>query len=103
MGNSYLIRTKDPLAILYNDKSVLENHHCASAFKLMLTPHMNILQHLQPREYDECRRMIVDMVLATDLTQHFEFMNVWKTQVAKSADKQNEGKVGVCVCVCECE
>ena len=29
------MKTLDPLAILYNDKSPLENHHSAAAFKIM--------------------------------------------------------------------
>ena len=29
------MRTCSPLAVLYNDKSCLENHHSAAAFKLM--------------------------------------------------------------------
>ena len=32
--NSFLVARGDPLAILYNDRSVLENHHVASAWKL---------------------------------------------------------------------
>ena len=31
--NSFLVARGDPLAILYNDRSVLENHHVASAWK----------------------------------------------------------------------
>ena len=35
--NAFLIAKGDPLAILYNDKSVLENHHVAAAWKLMIS------------------------------------------------------------------
>jgi len=31
-NNAYAIRTKNPLALLYNDKSVLENHHISLFF-----------------------------------------------------------------------
>ena len=34
-NNQFLVVTEDPLAILYNDESVLENHHLALAFELM--------------------------------------------------------------------
>merc|ERR1719334_392859 len=34
--NNYHIKTKSELAILYNDRSVLENHHLATAFNVIL-------------------------------------------------------------------
>jgi len=34
-NNVYLIATKDKLAIRYNDHSVLENHHAATAFDIL--------------------------------------------------------------------
>ena len=41
--NGYLIATKDPLAVLYNDRSVLENHHMAYAWKLLDYDDLNFL------------------------------------------------------------
>lgn len=35
-SNQFLIETSDHLAVLYNDNSVLENHHLAVAFKAMM-------------------------------------------------------------------
>jgi hypothetical protein len=32
--NDFLIATSDPLALRYNDRSPLENHHCAAAFAI---------------------------------------------------------------------
>ena len=34
LTNDFLIRSHDPLAILYNDHSPLENHHAARAFSV---------------------------------------------------------------------
>ena len=34
-NNVYLIETKDSLAIRYNDQSVLESHHVATAFDIL--------------------------------------------------------------------
>ena len=38
VNNPFLIAMKHTKALRYNDKSVLENHHCAIAFKLLLDP-----------------------------------------------------------------
>jgi 3'5'-cyclic nucleotide phosphodiesterase len=46
VNNAYLIATKHAKAIRYNDKSVLENHHCAMTFKLLLDPQNDIFELL---------------------------------------------------------
>ena len=35
VNNDFLIKTGDPLALLYNDVSPMENHHVAASFILM--------------------------------------------------------------------
>ena len=35
LTNDFLIKTSDPLAIVHNDVSPMENHHLAAAFMLM--------------------------------------------------------------------
>jgi len=41
-GNAFLINTRQSLSVLYNDTSVLENHHVALAFQLTLQPSNNV-------------------------------------------------------------
>ena len=36
VNNIFLIKIQDPIAIRHNDISVLENHHIAASFELML-------------------------------------------------------------------
>jgi len=40
--NDFLIKTSSPLAIFYNDSSVLENYHCSVAFLLLQQEDSNI-------------------------------------------------------------
>jgi high affinity cAMP-specific and IBMX-insensitive 3',5'-cyclic phosphodiesterase 8 len=69
--SSFLINSNDPLALLYNDRSILESHHSALAFRLTLKDSsVNIFQNLDKAVYRNLRESIVDMVLATDMTQH---------------------------------
>ena len=51
----------DALALLYNDTSVLENHHCMVAFKLMQREGCNVLESFGRKKYHVIRRIIVDM------------------------------------------
>jgi len=73
-NNSFLIKARDHLSILYNDRSPLENHHAASAFMLLSHPENNILVNLSPSEYDEVRASMITSILATDMTKHAKIL-----------------------------
>jgi riboflavin synthase len=47
---------------MYNDESVLENHHLAVAFKLMQEPGCDIFCSLPAKSRQTIRRMIIDIV-----------------------------------------
>ena len=46
VNNPFLIGMKHTKTIRYNDRAVLENHHCAIAFKLLLDPQNDIFELL---------------------------------------------------------
>ncbi|PAA87228.1 hypothetical protein BOX15_Mlig000524g4 [Macrostomum lignano] len=79
--NQFLINTENELAIMYNDMSVLENHHCAVAFKLLQNPGSNIFSQLDDVERRQLRKMVIDMVLATDMSKHMSLLADLKTMV----------------------
>lgn len=47
---------------MYNDASVLENHHLAVGFKLLQAENCNIFQNLSTKEWLSLRRMVIDIV-----------------------------------------
>ncbi|KAF1434353.1 hypothetical protein FQV21_0008538, partial [Spheniscus demersus] len=49
--NSFHIQTKSDCAILYNDRSVLENHHISAVFRMMQDDEMNIFVNLTKDEF----------------------------------------------------
>jgi cAMP-specific phosphodiesterase 4 len=79
--NQFLINTKSDLAIMYNDESVLENHHLAVAFKLLQADERNIFSHLSAKQTKTLRKMVIDMVLATDMSKHMQLLADLKTMV----------------------
>ncbi|XP_071035027.1 cGMP-inhibited 3',5'-cyclic phosphodiesterase 3A isoform X1 [Parasteatoda tepidariorum] len=73
--NAFLVATYAPQAVLYNDRSVLENHHAASAWNLFLSrPEYNFLYHLDTAEFKRFRFLVIECILATDLKRHFDLV-----------------------------
>lgn len=82
LNNAFHINTQSELAIRYNDKSVLENYHCAAAYQLMNEEQNNIMSGLTEAQRKEVRESIVAMVLATDMAQHFDLLGKFKSKLA---------------------
>ncbi|XP_060035452.1 high affinity cAMP-specific and IBMX-insensitive 3',5'-cyclic phosphodiesterase 8A isoform X7 [Erinaceus europaeus] len=82
--NSFLCNADSPLALLYNDTAVLESHHAALAFQLTVGDmRCNIFRNMQRSEYRTLRQSIIDMVLATEMTKHFEHVNKFVNSITK--------------------
>jgi len=80
--NNFHINTRSHLSQLYNDKSILENHHISSAFRLLTDyEDSNILINFDKVDYAECRALMVGMVLATDMSQHFSQLKQMKSSL----------------------
>jgi hypothetical protein len=71
-NNVFEIKCKSKLALLYNDQSVLENHHAASLFFLVDNSSNNcdVMQFLAPDMKTKFRKLIIDNILGTDMTKH---------------------------------
>eukprot|EP00128_Syssomonas_multiformis_P005224 Colp12_sorted_trinity150504_noHs@22401 len=81
-NNAFLINTSDPLAVFYNDKSVLENHHCAAGFMIMKKEECNIFSNVTREQYRELRDAIVTAVMATDAAMHYDYLGRFKAKTA---------------------
>uniref|UniRef100_A0AAZ3SLV5 Phosphodiesterase n=1 Tax=Oncorhynchus tshawytscha TaxID=74940 RepID=A0AAZ3SLV5_ONCTS len=81
VSNQFLINTNSELALMYNDESVLENHHLAVGFKLLQGDNCDIFQNLTKKQRQSLRKMVIDMVLATDMSKHMSLLADLKTMV----------------------
>ncbi|XP_030608772.1 cAMP-specific 3',5'-cyclic phosphodiesterase 4B-like isoform X2 [Archocentrus centrarchus] len=81
VSNQFLINTNSELALMYNDESVLENHHLAVGFKLLQEDNCDIFQNLTKKQRQTLRRMVIEMVLATDMSKHMSLLADLKTMV----------------------
>ncbi|KPP73888.1 high affinity cAMP-specific and IBMX-insensitive 3',5'-cyclic phosphodiesterase 8A-like, partial [Scleropages formosus] len=92
--NSFLCNAGSELAILYNDTAVLESHHAALAFQITIRDDKcNIFKNMERNEYRTMRQAIIDMVLATEMTKHFEHVNKFVNSINKplAALEENGG------------
>ncbi|XP_031415233.1 calcium/calmodulin-dependent 3',5'-cyclic nucleotide phosphodiesterase 1C [Clupea harengus] len=77
--NNFHIQTRSDTAMLYNDRSVLESHHVSAAYRLLQDDdEMNILYNLSKDDWRELRALVVEMVLATDMSCHFQQVKAMK-------------------------
>lgn len=90
LNNSFLIATGSPLAMTYNDKSVLENYHAALAFSLLKKPENDIFLNLSSEQRKEVRSMIINCVLATDLSLHMDILGKWNNCISNGFNKDNK-------------
>ncbi|KAK4179675.1 putative camp-specific 3',5'-cyclic phosphodiesterase [Triangularia setosa] len=76
VNNGFLVKTKDPLARLYNDRSVLESYHGAAFTE--------ILRKYWPQVYNcsKMKKLVIDSILATDMGVHHSYMDKLKCALA---------------------
>eukprot|EP00931_Biecheleriopsis_adriatica_P089020 TRINITY_DN6321_c0_g2_i1.p1 TRINITY_DN6321_c0_g2~~TRINITY_DN6321_c0_g2_i1.p1 ORF type:complete len:856 (-),score=123.43 TRINITY_DN6321_c0_g2_i1:82-2649(-) len=70
-SNHYHISTATPLALLYNDQSVLENLHASIFFTILRSQGCDIFSDWQIADRQAFRRMALRMILDTDLAKYF--------------------------------
>ncbi|XP_065303545.1 uncharacterized protein [Dermacentor albipictus] len=90
VNQPFLIATSNHLAALYNNFSVLENHHWRSAVSCLRQS--GIFDHLPTSVWDEIEEQIRSLILATDITRQQEFLSRFKryleNNVLDMADKE---------------
>nr|CAH8867702.1 unnamed protein product [Trichobilharzia regenti] len=87
--NNFHIATRSELALIYNDRGVLENHHVSAIFRLMQEEEFSILSGLDADQFKEFRQLVIDMVLCTDMSLHFQQIKNMKSMISmpESIDK----------------
>ena len=83
--NQFIVRTKHPIALRYSDISVLEQHHLAAAFQAFLTKEeTNIMHNLPWGMYKHSRKIIIEVILNSDMSKHFSLMTTLKTKLGNN-------------------
>ena len=97
--NTFLITTDNRLALQYNDQHVLEMYHVAEGFRVLRKPGSDMLSSLTKEQYRHVRKNMVEIILATDLADHFSTVSDAKVKFdltnPPSADKLMQPEGGI--------
>eukprot|EP00948_MAST-09A_sp_MAST-9A-sp1_P002720 g2720.t1 len=95
LNSQYLIKSKDKIALKYNNIQVLENFHVAEAFKDIQRSKtdIDILAQLRTKSsfsVSDNRQMVIELVLSTSLSEHFDFINTFSNIIDQGVDLVKE-------------
>ncbi|PFH36042.1 3'5'-cyclic nucleotide phosphodiesterase domain-containing protein [Besnoitia besnoiti] len=82
-NNNFMVNTNTPLALTYNDVSVLENMHASLTFRLLRDRRLHLLEHLHREAYRSFRKTVIDLILSTDMKMHFEHITNFRLRRQK--------------------
>ena len=73
-NNAFEVNKGSHLALIYNDVSVLENHHAAVTFKILQGENSNLLANFSREMKKSFRKLVILSILATDMTRHVDMI-----------------------------
>eukprot|EP00359_Climacostomum_virens_P005920 CAMPEP_0204903912 /NCGR_PEP_ID=MMETSP1397-20131031/4558_1 /ASSEMBLY_ACC=CAM_ASM_000891 /TAXON_ID=49980 /ORGANISM="Climacostomum Climacostomum virens, Strain Stock W-24" /LENGTH=879 /DNA_ID=CAMNT_0052072627 /DNA_START=171 /DNA_END=2810 /DNA_ORIENTATION=+ len=90
VSNKFLVEKRHKKALRYNDHSVLELHHLASAFAVLLEQDCDITISLTEDQFWVLRSSIIKMVLNTDIRAHETLLGTFSNSVNKPNFPNND-------------
>lgn len=80
-NNAFMVATGNPLAILYNDNSVMESHHASASWHVLMRPECNFLSEFTVESRAEFRASFISAILHTDMTHHMSGVQEFEAAV----------------------
>jgi len=88
--NALMVNSRHPLAITYNDASVLENHHAATLINFLELSGCDIFSDFSLQDKNYLRRIIIPTILGTDMAKHKTVMSDYTNIFTTGYDKNNQ-------------
>ena len=89
----YQINARTELAVRYDNRSPLENHHCTVTFDILSRPECDILAGLSDDHQREAvRKDLTLLILATDMAKHSDILNEFKARFNHFEDPDPEDR-----------
>ena len=82
-NNGFHSKYSTTYALQYSDRSVMEMHHLSTTFQLLNEDRYNMFGAMSREDYGSCRKLIIEMIMATDLAKHFDLLNNYSITLDK--------------------
>lgn len=101
-SNSYQTQSSSPLARLYSSEgSVNERHHLSQAICILNDSGSKILDSLSTEEFMECIDYLRELILATDLANHFRILKDLKNLTSESIHTEQRLLLSLLITCCD--
>eukprot|EP00873_Tetraselmis_striata_P005111 jgi/Tetstr1/425375/TSEL_015822.t1 len=90
VNNAFLIDQEKPMAADFNNQAVAENFALREALRALMQPEMNFIDELCKGSSHTAtkrkwfKRMVIDTVLATNMSRHYDLLSQFKVQVVQN-------------------
>ncbi|EIW55345.1 HD-domain/PDEase-like protein [Trametes versicolor FP-101664 SS1] len=101
LNNAFMKNAKTPLAVVYDDKSVLEQMHYSLILQIMRHHNLSFLLD-RPTAGPLFRQLLLKTVLATDMGIHFNFMTDFRDMLAGADLPEFQRRILVCQALIKC-
>ncbi|KAH0485164.1 MAG: uncharacterized protein KVP18_003982 [Porospora cf. gigantea A] len=78
--NNFIVQSNDPIAILYNDNSPLENMHSCILFTLLEDPRCAVFESIEKSTLVGMKKLMIKMIMSTDMAFHFEVVSNFRVR-----------------------
>eukprot|EP01012_Entosiphon_sulcatum_P022794 TRINITY_DN27778_c0_g1_i1.p1 TRINITY_DN27778_c0_g1~~TRINITY_DN27778_c0_g1_i1.p1 ORF type:complete len:1139 (+),score=154.51 TRINITY_DN27778_c0_g1_i1:59-3475(+) len=92
LNNSFHLKADTPLGLLSaasGSQSVLEVHHCALAVELLSDSGCDMFGVFDDAKRTEAFRILIDLIMATDMARHGDFLKEWAKLSQSGIDMEN--------------
>ncbi|KAH0789432.1 3'5'-cyclic nucleotide phosphodiesterase family protein [Histomonas meleagridis] len=81
--NVFNEKAETPLGILFKNQSVMETHHCTVSIRIISKEECNVFHKLNPEEYKRIWTLIIQLILYTDMSKHFNLLKLANAELDK--------------------
>ncbi|KAI8092785.1 uncharacterized protein BX664DRAFT_328152 [Halteromyces radiatus] len=100
VNNMFLINSRTPLAVMYNDRSVLESLHSMTLFQLIKKHGLD--QWWTGDDYQCFRQIIISSILATDMALNNDYVTKFKNAATTLQHQQTIDPMLLCTALIKC-